>query len=195
MSGNVREYLDWVEQELEQCNDILAQTPSHWNELRLPYRISTENVERLGYLGGKFCLTTDQDKVIQLLAGEHLYSDPGVFVRELLQNAIDAVLMRTRQDPGFTLDQGRIVIDTWPGDCGDTWFRIRDNGTGMDEHIIQNYFLKVGRSYYTSDEFRAANRHAPGGKSYTAISRFGIGILSCFMTDPEGTELKVSTKR
>lgn len=192
---DIQQYLDWVEQELNHCSDQLAQTGSHWQELRLPYKISTDGVERRGYTSGKFCMTMDQDKVIELLAGKNLYSDPGVFVRELLQNSIDAVLMRARQDPNFTLEQGRIIVDTWPDGTGDTWFRIRDNGTGMDEHIITNYFLKVGCSYYTSDEFRAANRHAPGGKSYTAISRFGIGILSCFMNDPEGTELKVSTKR
>jgi hypothetical protein len=52
----------------------------------------------------------------------------------------------------------------------------------------------VGNSYYTSEDFRHANRHAAKG-SYTAISRFGIGILSCFMCDKERTELKVSTKR
>lgn len=192
---DIQQYLDWVEQELNHCSDQLAQTGSHWQELRLPYKISTDGVERRGYTSGKFCMTMDQDKVIELLAGKNLYSDPGVFVRELLQNSIDAVLMRARQDLDFTLEQGRIIVDTWPDGTGDTWFRIQDNGTGMDEHIITDYFLKVGRSYYTSDEFRAANRHAPGGKTYTAISRFGIGILSCFMNDPEGTELKVSTKR
>lgn len=192
---DIREYLDWIEGELDHCAESLTRADKRWQDLPLPYKISTEEARRNGYAAGKFCMTMDQDRVIELLAGKNLYSDPGVFVRELLQNSIDAVLMRTKQDPDFSLEDGRIIIDTWPGDAGDTWFRIRDNGTGMDEHIIQNYFLKVGRSYYTSDEFRAANRHAPGGKSYTAISRFGIGILSCFMTDPEGTELKVSTKR
>ena len=195
MEHDIREYLDWIERELDHCAEILTQADKRWQDLPLPYKISTDDAERNGYAAGKFCMTMDQDRVIELLTGKNLYSDPGVFVRELLQNSIDAVLMRAKQDTDFSLEEGRIIIDTWPDDAGNTWFRIRDNGTGMDEHIIQNYFLKVGRSYYTSDEFRAANRHAPGGKSYTAISRFGIGILSCFMTDPEGTELKVSTKR
>ena len=195
MEHDIREYLDWIERELDHCAESLTQADKRWQDLPLPYKISTDDAERNGYAAGKFCMTMDQDRVIELLTGKNLYSDPGVFVRELLQNSIDAVLMRVKQDPDFSLEDGRIIIDTWPDGAGNTWFRIRDNGTGMDEHIIQNYFLKVGRSYYTSDEFRAANRHAPGGKSYTAISRFGIGILSCFMTDPEGTELKVSTKR
>lgn len=191
---NVQGYLDWVAQELKHCAEELAQTGSDWRSLHLPYRINTDGVVRNGYAAGKFCMTMDQNKIIDLLTGENLYSDAGVFVRELLQNSIDAVLMRAKQDPGFSLEDGLIQIDTWMDAEANTWFRIRDNGTGMNEHIIQNHFLKVGNSYYTSEEFQYANRHAPKG-SYTAISRFGIGILSCFMGDKEHTQLKVSTKR
>lgn len=190
----VQGYLDWVTQELKYCAEELAQTGSAWRSLRLPYRINADGVVRNGYAAGKFCMTMDQDKIIDLLTGENLYSDAGVFVRELLQNSIDAVLMRAKQDPNFSLEDGLIQIDTWMDEEANTWFRIRDNGTGMNEHIIQNHFLKVGNSYYTSEEFQYANRHAPKG-GYTAISRFGIGILSCFMGDKEHTQLKVSTKR
>lgn len=183
-----------MKQEMDHCRTQLAQTASHWKELSLPYKISTDDADRDEYEYGEFCMTMDQDKIIELLTGKDIYPDPGVFVRELLQNSIDAVLMRVKQDPTFRLEDGHISIEIWPTGAGDTWFRIRDNGTGMDQHIITNYFLKVGRSYYTSEEFRAANRRAPDGE-YTAISRFGIGILSCFMADQENTELKVSTKR
>ena len=191
----VMDYLDWVKQELDHCGEELRQTASKWQSLQLPYRIDTENVERIGYEAGDFSMTMDQDRVIDLLVGENLYSDPGVFVRELLQNSIDAVYMRAKQDKDFTLEDGLIQIDSWrDADTGDTWFRIRDNGTGMNRKIIKDHFLKVGNSYYTSEDFQHANRHAAKG-SYTAISRFGIGILSCFMCDKERTELKVSTKR
>ena len=191
----VMDYLDWVKQELDHCGEELRQTASKWQSLQLPYRIDTENVERIGYEAGDFSMTMDQDRVIDLLVGENLYSDPGVFVRELLQNSIDAVYMRAKQDKDFSLEDGLIQIDSWrDADTGDSWFRIRDNGTGMNRKIIKDHFLKVGNSYYTSEDFRHANRHAAKG-SYTAISRFGIGILSCFMCDKERTELKVSTKR
>lgn len=189
----IRKYLDWVDLELTRCRNCLSQS-ERWKNLDLPYKVDDEKVKRKGYAAGKFRMTMDQDKVIDLLTGENLYSDPGVFVRELLQNSVDAVLLRAKQDPGFSLEQGLIQIDTWMDGEANTWFRIRDNGTGMNEHIIQNHFLKVGNSYYTSEEFKYANRHAPKG-SYTAISRFGIGILSCFMGDKEHTQLKVSTKR
>ena len=190
----VRGYLDMVQQELDYCAKELAQTASAWQNFRLPYRIDDHDVKRNGFSSKKFCMTMDQDKVIDLLTGENLYSDAGVFVRELLQNSIDAVLMRVKHDKKFKLEDGLIQIETWNDDQGNTWFCIRDNGTGMDEDIIENHFLKVGNSYYTSDRFRYDNRSGKGG-GYTAISRFGIGILSCFMGDKAHTQLKVSTKR
>ena len=187
----VRGYLDMVQQELDYCAKELAQTASAWQNFRLPYRIDDHDVQRNGFSSKKFCMTMDQDKVIDMLTGENLYSDAGVFVRELLQNSIDAVLMRVKHDKKFKLEDGLIQIETWNDDQGNTWFCIRDNGTGMDEDIIENHFLKVGNSYYTSDRFHYENRSGKGG-GYTAISRFGIGILSCFMGDKEQ---KVSAKR
>lgn len=196
----VQVYLDYVQGELRNCIHELHQHSSRWKELPLPYTISTERADRRGYRSGDFRLTMDQDKVIRLLTGKNLYADAGVFVRELLQNAIDAVLYRATIDPRFEVEDGHIVIRTWIDRNGDSWFRIEDNGIGMDEHTIQNYFLKVGRSYYTSDEFQLDKLHygkktANGREDYTPISRFGIGFLSCFMSDPDYNQVQVSTRR
>ncbi|MBR0280678.1 MAG: hypothetical protein IJQ81_03685 [Oscillibacter sp.] len=193
-------YLDYVQDELRTCIHELHRHSVRWKELPLPYTISTERADRRGYRSGNFRLTMDQDKVIRLLTGKNLYTDAGVFVRELLQNAIDAVLYRAMIDPRFEVEDGHIVIRTWIDAEGDSWFRIEDNGIGMDEHIIEDYFLKVGRSYYTSDEFQLDKLHygkrTPDGREdYTPISRFGIGFLSCFMSDPDYNRVQVSTKR
>ena len=50
---------------------------------------------------------------------------------------------------------------------------VEDTGIGMDKEIIRRYFLQVGRSFYTTDEFRRSFRFVP-------TSRFGIGFLSVF---------------
>lgn len=190
----VRNYLDWVRRELVSSCEYLSKYSIKWRDLDLPREISTDTVEREGYQFGRFCITLDQDRVIQLFTGENLYNDPGVFVRELLQNAVDAVLLRKAVDAHFK-EEGRITIHTWTDRDGRDWFRIEDNGVGMNEEIIENYFLKAGRSYYTSEAFKAENRRFASGSEYQPISRFGIGILSCFMSDPENTLLEVSTKR
>ena len=62
----------------------------------------------------------------------------------------------------------------------------RDYGIGMDEHVIRNYFAVAGVSYYRSSEFE---RQQLG---FEPISRFGIGVLSCFMG---ANKLSVKTYR
>ena len=48
---------------------------------------------------------------------------------------------------------------------------------GMNQHIIDNYYTNVGCSYYSSREF--SELMVSFKSSFTPISRFGIGILSC----------------
>lgn len=66
----------------------------------------------------------------------------------------------------------------------------------MDEEIINKYLLKIGKSYYTSDEFNRIQTECceKGKKINKPISRFGIGILSCFMND-YNTPVEISSKR
>ena len=189
---SIRSYLEWVEKELDQCRKHLDACGGCEKRLVLPYEVRVK-IQYEECEDGDFSLSMDQDKIISLLAGEKLYSDSGVFVRELLQNAIDAVLDRVRCDSRFTLEKGKIDIYTWTDQEGYVWFRIEDNGTGMDEHILRNYFLKVGRSYYTSDEYQKSELSQHNG--FKPTSRFGIGILSCFLSDQKRNQVRVETKR
>ena len=190
----VNEYLKWVKEEIDACREYISIYAGNWNNLRLPFKI-TPVIDRIGYEGGDFHITMDQERIINLLAGENLYSDSCVFVRELLQNSIDAILWRGENDPYFDAKKdGKIKITTWHDETGQGWFKIEDNGTGMDENIIKNYFLRAGRSYYTSDDFAKERDIYSRDKTYKPISRFGIGILSCFMSD-KNNKLEVSTKR
>lgn len=190
----VRAYMGWLQKELDECGRKLAGKVDYWRGFQPPHKVEVE-IRPEGYKSGPFCLTMEQDRILELLVGRNLYSDPGVFVRELLQNAIDAVRTRVAQDSAFRLEDGKVVIHTWMDDSGYSWFRIQDNGTGMDQDIILNHFLKVGSSYYNSDRFKAETRKYGTKGGYTPISRFGIGILSCFMSDPEHNKLQLSTKR
>ena len=191
----VHSYLEWVHQELTCSSEYLAKYAGKWQDLKLPREISTDSIERKGYRFGRFCMTLDQDQVLSLFAGENLYGNPCVFVRELLQNSLDAVLLRSVLDKNFSKKDGRVTIYSWTDCEGKDWFRIEDNGVGMDENIITGFFLTVGRSYYTSEIFKAERRHYASGTDYLPISRFGIGVLSCFMGDSENTLLEVSTRR
>ena len=186
-------YLDWVDRELDDCSKVIRRFAGRWNDFVLPAKVE-RHIQSDGYLSGQYRITLDQDQVMELFVGENLYSDPAVFVRELIQNAIDAVRTRKQLDRSLPSDwTGQINIRTW-SERGYHWFRIEDNGIGMTEDIIRNYFLKVGRSYYNSDEFRQEKHRCKADPDYTPVSRFGIGILSCFMGDKKTNRVEVSTK-
>lgn len=133
---------------------------------------------------------------MELLIGRELYnSDPSVFVRELLQNAIDAVRTRKQLDKNLSRNwKPQIIIRTWMDMDGYYWFRIEDNGIGMTEEMIREYFLRVGHSYYNSEQFKADKIRCEADEDYKPVSRFGIGILSCFMGDSQNTCVEMTTK-
>lgn len=123
-------------------------------------------------MSGDFCLTMDQTQVLKLLTGENLYDHMDVFLRELLQNAIDATLLRGKMDPDFVPEQARIDLWEWNDKDGNIWFRIDDQGTGMTLGMLQRYFLKVGNSYYNSRELERDLRDHGQTEKYHGISRF-----------------------
>ena len=166
-----------------------CQTP--WQKkFPFPRAVRRDEIESEGYMSGDFCLTMDQTQVLQLLTGENLYDNTDVFIRELLQNAIDATLLRGKMEPGFMPEQSRIDLWEWNDKEGNVWFRIDDQGTGMTLGMLKRYFLKVGNSYYTSRELERDLRDHGQTDKFHGISRFGIGFLSCFLC---GDYAEVST--
>lgn len=76
-----------------------------------------------------------------------------------------------------------IQVSTWVDQDSYQWVRVDDYGMGMNEDIITRFLLKVGESYYQSAQFRAdvLNYRQQGQPEFVPISRFGIGVLSCFI--------------
>ena len=97
----------------------------------------------------------------------HLYKSPDVFLRELLQNGVDAVTLRQKEQPGW--NGGKLTIQVDPGHR----LIFRDNGAGLSEEGIHRFLAVIGQSSKTE----LVNGKIP--EDY--IGRFGIGLLSCFM--------------
>ena len=106
--------------------------------------------------------------------GHTLYNDSSVVVRELVQNAIDAVKLQKRYEhkKKKSSDPGIIQVD-WNQEKRELSFW--DNGTGMTMFDVENYLLKVGASKYRDERIK---KQFP---DFSSISHFGIGILTCFM--------------
>ena len=76
-----------------------------------PWRfIDDSNIEVDGFLKQTFGFELDQDKILDLLTGHTLYNDSNVVVRELVQNAIDAVRLQCGIDHSESDISGSIDI-------------------------------------------------------------------------------------
>ena len=101
------------------------------------------------------------------ILSNHLYKSPDVFIRELLQNGVDAITMRQKKQPGW--NGGGITISVVKG----RKLEFKDNGSGLNEEEIHRFLAVIGQSSKT----QLVNGQIP--EDY--IGRFGIGLLSCFM--------------
>jgi molecular chaperone HtpG len=97
------------------------------------------------------------------LLSHHLYSSPRVYVRELMQNAVDAVTARRALDPGAPT-----AIRITTGGAGLT---VEDPGIGLTEADVHAFLATIGRSS-KRDDLAGARREFLG--------QFGIGLLACF---------------
>ncbi|GAA4618746.1 HSP90 family protein [Actinoallomurus liliacearum] len=109
--------------------------------------------------------------VVDLLS-RHLYSSPRVYLRELLQNGVDAI---TARGDG----PGRIRIETGAE------LRVHDDGIGLTETEVHELLATIGRS---------SKRDELGLARHDFLGQFGIGLLSAFLVADEITVVTRSAR-
>ena len=107
--------------------------------------------------------------VVDLLS-RHIYSSPRVYLRELLQNARDAIAARVEADGGG----GRILIRPLTEERDE--FVLTDDGVGLTAAEVADLLATVGRS---------SKRDIFDLPRSDYLGQFGIGLLSCFMVADE----------
>lgn len=169
-------YLQYVREELLCCYKITkAAQVQEGSRYEFPWiDIDEKNIITDGFETKKLSFSIEQENILNLLVGHTLYNDSSVAVRELTQNAIDAIKLQRIIDAkeNNPITDGKVLIK-WDEDSRILTFC--DNGTGMTLEDIENYLLKVGASKYRQKTFEKEF------KGFNPISRFGIGILTCFM--------------
>jgi len=116
--------------------------------------------------------TVDLRGVVDLLS-RHIYSGPRVYLRELLQNARDAITARAEADADWSASEARILIT--PAHDGEP-LTITDNGVGLSAAEVAELLATVGRS---------SKRDIFDLPRSGYLGQFGIGLLSCFMVADE----------
>ncbi|MFD7301093.1 HSP90 family protein [Streptomyces pharetrae] len=99
------------------------------------------------------------------LLSHHLYSSPKVYLRELLQNAVDAITARRAEQPGAP---ARVRLYAEGGTL-----RVEDSGVGLTESDVHSLLATIGRSSKRADGLQEARADFLG--------QFGIGLLACFV--------------
>lgn len=117
----------------------------------------------------KYLFQVNLKGMIELLS-EHIYSAPNVFVRELLQNGIDANTARR------TIDENhKGIINVYINKVDNApQIIFEDNGIGLSEDEVHQFLSVIGQSSKRGDF---------NEKDF--IGKFGIGMLSCLVVSHE----------
>lgn len=107
------------------------------------------------------------------LLSQHLYTSPAVFVRELLQNCVDAISARQAIEPNHT---GNVQFELVQQENGPATLTIVDDGIGLTEADLHTFLATIGQS---SKQGKLLEQRQD------FLGQFGIGLLSCFMVTDE----------
>lgn len=191
----LQDWCQWLVDEVRNAHLLMARARRHtgWKPPVAEFgtgSIEIKPSEGATYVPCKWTFQFDQNLVLDRLI-HHTYGDKVTFIRELLQNALDATRCQMYADlsadelptPEYPtqVDEARrqrypvrVSLREVSGEQGKFQIlKIEDYGIGMDEDIIERYLLQIGRSFYTTNEFKDAFH-------FTPTSRFGIGFLSVF---------------
>jgi hypothetical protein len=197
------DWCHWLEDEIEEAGNIMSRAFRHhqWRPPEISMEGNSKTIDikpapNATYIPSSWKFVLDENLVFERLV-QDVYDHPLAFVRELVQNSLDAnrcrlyleLKERGIDQPDFPTQIDESLRSKYPvivslskveqynelsgakEEC--QVLTIEDDGIGMDKNIIENYLLQVGRSFYTTDEFRRTFRFIPS-------SRFGIGFLSVF---------------
>jgi molecular chaperone HtpG len=199
----LKDWCEWIVQEIRNAAVTMARSERH-RDWQPPIAtidcseatIRIEPAPNASYIPSNWRFELDEDMVFRRLIHD-LYVEPKSFVRELIQNALDAtrcqMYLDLRDESEETPDSPTQVpevrrqrypvklalstIDVISPLSGEVEKRqvlaFEDVGIGMDREILQRYLLQIGRSYYTTYDFQKNFKFVP-------TSRFGTGFLSVF---------------
>lgn len=133
---------------------------------------------------------SDLPKIIRSLGGEELYGkNPAVPLRELIQNAADAIRARRFYEQR-TNDFGQVSVELLDI-SGVFTLRVTDDGIGMSSRVLTNYLLDFGSSFWSKPQVQ---EEFPGllSTGFRSAGKYGIGFFSVFMASDR---VKVITRR
>jgi molecular chaperone HtpG len=199
----LQDWCKWIVEEVAHARSLMARARRHADWIppeatfgpeRQTIRIERDQAARYLPVSWKFEL--DEERIFERFVRD-AYESRLAFVRELVQNALDSMRCQMYEDlareglatPAFPtavpeefrarykldirVEQRPVLNEMSGGTEQRSVLVVDDCGIGMDGDTIRRHLLQVGRSYYTTEEFRRKY-------SFVPTSRFGVGFLSVF---------------
>lgn len=171
----ISDYRDDVESEIRNVNSLLNNLDKEYRIRVLPdveYRFNHTQTATHSRLESQK-LSVDYSAIRSILSEEQLYPNKLYGIREIMQNAYDACKAFSDTNIDEYGWEAQIIIDF---DSSNNILIIRDNGIGMTDFVIKEYFLNIGKSIYN---FEPNYLYEDYHKDH--IGHFGLGFFAAFM--------------
>jgi hypothetical protein len=199
----IKNLLKGLQKELDEYWAVNGEVYSRYqplDKLKLNYRRVKSNIDdsikyvesnHKTYYPEVLSVKSDNQRLFPLLI-KPLYGDlPQVGVRELLQNSLDATNERYGQEIKGNVNELAIPYEiNITIDFDNNTFELSDSGVGMDVEVIKDYFLKIGSSYRTSEQWKSTYNFE-GTTRIPRTGKFGIGMLAGFLI---GDKIEIFTR-
>ncbi len=129
----------------------------------------------------------DFESVLRIIS-KQIYATPLAFIRENVQNAVDAIRIqahREGKEPKDSIYKINITVE-------DKKITIHDNGTGMSASDLQNFFWTIGASGKRTKEALAAG--CVGTFGIGGFANFGVCEILEVISQTEGVPLGTLTR-
>lgn len=205
----LRELFTAVQGEMDTSSAVLREIyGSHatrqYHVLELAKTRLTHNLDEPDFIAGlpyvpvRAQFRTSGIELMYELVGPLYQYDVSLGIRELVQNAVDAVreleairyaaARGTENGDGYA---GQVRVSLGFDAAGQAKLTVQDNGIGMTPQTVRDYFLTVGRSYRSSDEWQRLFMDQERVPRVFRSGRFGIGVLAAFLL---GDTIEVTTR-
>ena len=219
----IKEWLINLQSELDSSWAILGEIYGRYdlNNLWLTVRRVNSNLNKhsllsiLPFYPVKAYFGAGNANFLKLLVKPLYGNRPEIAIRELMQNAIDAVrehdylqrsgLLKDSSEypiidekyPDADISIGFYSQESFKGDTANIpkswqyWIEVKDKGVGMTPRSITDYFLKAGSTFRNSDYWKGAFLNESGESKVLRSGRFGVGVLAAFLI---GDQINVTTR-
>lgn len=175
-----KRWLDYLDEEVMYANThyFISENSEFFKNYKLPeVQKSVKPSDDAQFSVEEIRFELDEKGTMWDILTKSIYTNEFDYIRELLQNAIDATLFETYSNEREQLNyisprswecNGKVII-AYSQNEGKMW--IEDYGRGMNEKELSSYLFKTANSGYTNIKKR--------DYSFPAIAKFGIGFVAC----------------